>query len=132
MSFHGECKLHKQDPEWHKATALWMIWLLRRGFLKIWMVDGRPIGCCCWRPVGDFYPGIWMFEHLFDYDLAGENIWVDYLWIPGRFDLVIRWLDSTHKKSGGWQRRDNFSVHIVPIRKLKLLSFALRPNEIIV
>ena len=103
----------KTPAEYLRFVRLWLIWNNRHGFIHLF--GDPPTGVIIWRPCDTFSLEL---AKLTFFELAGECLWVDFLWAPEQWPTVSAWLISTGKRYGGWQRRENFKVHTVDIQKL--------------
>lgn len=99
------------DAHMDRFVRLWLVWLNRHNFITLIGESGVVIA----RPCATFSLQL---SDLTFFDLTGECLWVDFLWAPGQWPLVRAWLMTTGKKYGGWQRRDNFTLHTIDIEKL--------------
>lgn len=101
----------KSPEEYIRFIRLWLVWNNRHGFIDLIGESGVVI----WRPCASFSLEL---ANLSFFDFGGECLWVDFLHAPKEWPAVRSWLVSTGKKYGGWQRRDNFTLHTVEIAKL--------------
>jgi hypothetical protein len=51
-------------------------------------------------------------------DPKSDLVWVDFLYAPGHYSFMISWLKKAGFRMAGWQRRDNFRVHIVDLKRM--------------
>lgn len=91
----------------------WIIWNDQNGFIHLF--GDSPSGCVIWRPTRSFSTKL---EDMVFFERDGESLWVDFLWAPDQWDQVRAWLIASGKRYGGWQRRNNFKVHLVDIKRL--------------
>jgi hypothetical protein len=103
----------KDDLEFKRLIRLWLIWANRKGFIHV--LGDPPIGCVIARPCNGFSTEL---SDFFFSEEDGDSLWVDFLWAPHNWPAVRDFLISTGKLYGGWERRDNFKVHTIDIRKL--------------
>lgn len=130
MENHGEGKLHYGEPEWHQAAWDWAAWAISKKFLWIWFsTDGFPIGGIIIRPIPAFDDSIYKFERITEHQDGSPIAWVDFLWAPGLYNIVIPFLKSLGYERIGWQRRDINTIHIVEMAKLR--SKAVLPTNLV-
>ena len=103
----------KTPDEYLRFIKLWIIWNDQHGFIHLF--GESPSGCVIWRPAHAFSAQL---ADLTFFEISGESLWVDFLWAPGQWEHVRVWLLESGKRYGGWQRRENFKVHIVDIKRL--------------
>jgi hypothetical protein len=101
----------RDDSGLDRFVRLWLVWLNRHSFIELIGESGVVI----WRPCATFSLDL---ANLSFFDLGGECLWVDFLHAPEQWPAVRSWLISTGKKYGGWQRRENFTLHTIEIAKL--------------
>jgi hypothetical protein len=96
---------------------IWIWWALNKRFLRMeapnWAIIARPVSWELWES-GTVKKG----EELFAVDYKGDALWMDFLYAPHGWDLVVRFLKSTGKRWGGWEHRTTGKVHIVDIYEL--------------
>lgn len=99
---------------------LWMIWAARLGFVFTWP-DPPTLGFIA-RPVSfkqvTNYQKIPVGELLYVHDLAGEVIWFDFLWAPGQYNFIYKFLELTGKTWVGWQHKNTLRPHLRLIAKM--------------
>ena len=103
-----------REQDWE--VKLWYLDRLLRGWVKIFYDEEfKAVGGIIWRPVS-----VWpdRLEDLWSYDEKGANLWCDFLWAPGHWDLVKAWLAQSGFVQGGWQHRTSCKVHIIDIARL--------------
>lgn len=99
---------------------LWVIWAVQRGFVYVWPdpptlgLIGRPVS----RKLIEAYSRgeIPEEELLYVHDQNGEGIWIDFLWAPGQWNIVMKFLRATGKEWVGWQHKNTKFAHIRSIK----------------
>lgn len=135
------------DLEFKRLIRLWLLWCRRKGYITVFG-DRTPNGCVIARPCQVFSAELnhWCrrkeyittfgaeptgcaiarpcryfstdLKDIFFAEEDGDSLWVDFLWAPGQWPAVCDFLLSTGKLYGGWERRENFAVHTIDIKKL--------------
>jgi hypothetical protein len=87
---------------------LWTRWLIAHDFVKVYGPWDDPRGYLIARPVRMewvFNADINYFDTLFDFDRAGQVVWIDSLWAKGFYPRVLMFLKSTQKPFVAWDHK---------------------------
>ena len=118
---------HSNYPEIHTPEGTpwdyryWVQWALEHGFVYVWP-DPPTLGLIG-RPVtkdmiynAASYP---QDKLLYLYDHKGDGIWVDFLWAPGQYSIVMKFLKMTGKTWVGWQHHTSERPHIRLLKSME-------------
>jgi hypothetical protein len=98
----------------------WIEWVILHGFAYLY--PNPPTLGLIARPVSMYQVEHYMqwsqLELLYLFDPAGEILWMDFLWAPGQYGQLMKFLKATGKKWGGWEHRKTQRPHFVEIEKL--------------
>jgi hypothetical protein len=118
--FHDKIAKHStmasiKDPQGNPWDfQLWVLWAMERGFLYLWPdpptlgLIGRPVTRGMVLNWASYPPE----DLLYVYDQSGDGIWIDFLWAPGQYNIVMKFLRMTNKRWVGWQHRVTQAPHI--------------------
>jgi hypothetical protein len=98
--------------------SMWIFWLAKHEFLKTF---GDVEGYIILRPANlswVFDAGIDYFNTLFWFDPAGDTVWIDSLWAPGRYGTVLEVIRATRRTYVAWAHK-NGRIHC---QKISVLS----------
>jgi hypothetical protein len=99
----------------------WILWALEQRF--VWLYPNPPTLGLIAKPISremvEHWEQIPEEEFLCMFDRNGDGLWVDFLWAPGQWLTVMRWLRATGKNWVGWQHRTTFRPHILCINPEK-------------
>lgn len=116
-----------ENLDWTREQSWdYRLWLFDR-FLRGWIhlfhadvprgtiVEQKLVGGIVWRPVSAWPSEL---EDLWSYDPKGRDMWCDFLYAPGHWDQVKKFLATLPFEQAGWQHRTTCRVHIIEIKKL--------------
>ena len=116
--------LHTPDGE-PFDFRYWVWWSVEHGFVYLWP-DPPTLGLIA-RPVNRDMVYNWhtypQDQLLYLYDDKGDGLWMDFLWAPGQYNIVMKFLRMTGKKWGGWEHRVTQKPHIRRLDRLFSHSF---------
>jgi hypothetical protein len=96
-------------------------WLWWAAFHRFIVINDPPTYAIIARPVSwELYESgtVKKGEELFAVDYSGDALWMDFLYAPDQWDVVVQFLKLSRKRWGGWEHRTTGKTHIVDIYEL--------------
>lgn len=102
--------------EWVKLRISWGI---PKGFTYFWNDHMGMLGAMMIRPATDDLIVAGSFDywtHIFDFDCAGDILWVDFAYGPGLYHKMIALCRTSDCERIGWRHRNR--IHISPMTRM--------------